>query len=1170
MVEASEVFRKYIDSIQADVDAAYEIANKARAKGFDPDETVSIPQAKDLAERVEGITSVVAKQIKGSGVSSRIHELEEKYGLQDWRIAFSIGLEVAQQKFCKFEDEREAMEVGMRVAFIYITTGVVSSPIEGFIRLELKDRMDGKGKFFSLYFGGPIRSAGTTATCAFVAVADYIRMKMGYAEYDPTPDEIKRSSSEIDFFHERITNLQYHPSAEETEFLTKHLPVQIEGDPSEKLEAPNYKDLPRVSTNFMRNGYALAMAEGLALKTPKFWGKFSRWYKEFEMDHYSFCDDYVKLQKSIRSKGKKSKGADEEKVKPDFGFLKDLVAGRPIVGYPMRSGGFRLRYGRTRTSGFSVDALHPATMVVLDDFIAAGTQFRTERPGKSTTITTCDSIEGPTVRLKDGSVLYLDNEEKARKVNSQVEQIIYLGDVLINYGDFLDRAHILVPPGYCEEWWVREIEKSLLGNADEGDVAKEIPEEVKGFVEDFNKKISCKEAYEFSNKYNVPLHPRYTYYWKEVNVGEVKSLIDWVINSAIKDDKIIMPLDYKFKSELSEKNPKEVLEILAVPHKVVTNEYVVIEGDYADALKISLGIYSGGEIKEVPGEFENGLDYINKLSEIRLRDKSGLFVGMRMGRPEKGKQRKLIGSPHSLFPIGEEGGRMKCFQSALEKGKVNAEYSIYYCPHCEIETVYSRCHKCENKAEKRYWDYKEGLVESAEDGRPFKRMDLNIREYFDAALKKIGFRNYPEMIKGVRKTSNKEHIPENLVKGILRAKHNINVNKDGTTRFDMTEMTCTHFLPREAGTSVERLRELGYVKDVHGADLVSDDQVLELKSQDLILPACPDSLEEGADAILSRVAGFLDELLEKLYGLEPFYNIKKKKDLIGHLVIGLSPHTAAGIVARIIGFSKVQGMVAHPYLHSIMRRDCDGDEAGIMLLMDALLNFSPKLLSNHRGATQDEPLVLSSVLIPAEVDDMVFNMDIAWKYPIEFYEACEAYKFPWEIKIDIVNNHLMKESQFEGFGYTHPNTDFNNGVLCSSYKTIPTMEEKVMAQMFVAEKVRAVNADDVAKLTIDRHFMRDIKGNLRKFSQQQFRCVGCNEKFRRPPLKGYCTKCSGKIIFTISQGSIIKYMKPSMSLSKKYNLPPYLDQTLELLQQRIDLMFGKETEEQETMGKWFG
>ena len=41
-------------------------------------------------------------------------------------------------------------------------------------------------------------------------------------------------------------------------------------------------------------------------------------------------------------------------------------------------------------------------------------------------------------------------------------------------------------------------------------------------------------------------------------------------------------------------------------------------------------------------------------------------------------------------------------------------------------------------------------------------------------------------------------------------------------------------------------------------------------------------------------------------------------------------------------------------------------------------------------------------------------------------------------------------------------------------------------------------------------------------------------------------------------------------LANKYNVPPYLKQSLELLKRRIEDVFGKEKEKQEGLGKWFG
>lgn len=1161
MSSASEKIQEYFAEIDNKIKMCYGAASSARETGYDSSSKVDIPLASNMAERVEGLISVVAPQIKNSGLSRRIEELEQKYGNQEWKIAFIIALEVAEEKFCKFKDKLEAMEVGLRVGLSYLTNGVVSSPLEGFLKLELKKRTDGKGEYFCLHFGGPIRSAGTTATCVFVALCDYVRMKMGYFPYDPTSDEINRTFAELEYFHERITNLQYFPSKAEADFMTKNLPVQIAGDPSENIDVPNYRDLPRVNTNKLRNGFCLVFGEGLCQKAAKFWGKFSKWGKEFDMNHWEFLNEFVMMQKELRAKGKTKISAGLGVV-PDYNYIKDLVAGRPVLGHPMSVGTFRVRLGRARTTGLSDDAIHPASMIILDSFIACGTQLKTERPGKSTVISSCDTIEGPIVKLKNGDVVFVDNEQEAKKIAKEVAEILFLGDILINYGYFLDRGHVLAPVGYCEELWCLELEKNT----------GERREEFADLIAHPGKKLSFGESYNLSREFRIPMHPRFTYHWNDISLEQLDFLAEWLEFAVVKEDKIILPVSNGDSAK------KRILEVIGLPHRNVSGEYIVIEGDWVLAFRVTLGFldtkYDSEKIKKEIKVGSNAIQILSRVSGIEIRDKSGLYMGSRMGRPEKAKMRKMTGSPHSLFPVGAEGGRLRCFQSSLEKGKVTAEFSIYFCSGCNSDTIYPRCHRCGMISEAIYFckeceDKTGGCARKKHNPVTYKKMQLPLKEYFDSALKKINRRNYPELIKGVRGTSNKNHVPEHLVKGILRAVNEIYVNKDGTTRYDMTEMSLTHFKSKEIGTSIEKLKELGYTHDIYGSELFNGEQILELRCQDLVLPSCPDSNDEGADYVLFRVANFVDDLLEHLYGMPRFYNLKSREDLTGHLVVGLSPHTAAGIAGRIIGFSKTQGMLANPLFHSFMRRDADGDESCVMLLMDALLNFSPKLLSDHRGATQDEPLVLTSRILPAEVDDMVFNMDICWKYPIELYEACMSYKNPNVVKIKTLRSEIGKTGQYEGWGFTHDTGDLNNGVRCSVYKTLPTMQDKVERQMALCEKLRAVDAADVARLVVERHFLRDIKGNLRKFSQQEFRCVNCNEKFRRPPLKGSCAKCNGRIIFTINEGGITKYLNPSLSLAEKYSLPPYLIQTLDLLKQRVEMVFGKEKERQEALGRWF-
>ncbi len=1185
--------KKYFEELERETFAAYKLASKARNKGYDPHTKPEIVLAKNLAQRVIGLISVVAPQLQGPGAIKRIGELEKKYGVLDWRVAFQIALEVAQEKFCKFKDKKEAMEVGIRTGFAYVTLGAVSAPLEGFTKLELKPRNDGKGEYFCMYFSGPVRAAGGTASAVCILIGDYVRKKMGYVEYDPTPKEIQRCHAELSNYHEYVTNLQYYPSKEEADFLVKHVPVEISGDPSEKYEISNVtlKDLPRVNTNRIRSGYCLVYSAGLPLKAPKLWAKLDEWGEEMDMSRWSFLKEFIGLQKRVRAreevgdKKDKEEADQKKKIKPDFTYISDLVAGRPVLGHPLAKGAFRLRYGRSRTSGYSAQSIHPATMRILDDFIAIATQLKVERPGKATVFTSCDSIDGPIVKLNDGSVVFLETEKQAKELRNNIDEILYLGDVLVNYGDFFDRAHPLIPAGYVPEEWVLELERACIKLFGTFDLEKltelvDISGEKLSFLfkKPLTTKISFSAARQLSERLSIDIHPHHIFYWNSITPSQLISLVKWLIEKAEltreKDDiRIIIP-----KSE-----EKRFLEIIGLPHSFINNEYVVIEKEVAKALLGNLGVEDKGDLKKKQDLLEDHinqtkhkkeksrttLELINKLTALSIRDKCGTFIGARMGRPEKAKMRKLTGSPHVLFPVGKEGGKFRAFQAALEKGIVTAQFAPYYCKRCRRETVFSICEFCDKPAEKMRFCKECGLVKDCpHEPILYKTITFKIKESFPFLLKKIGTNIFPDLIKGVRGTSNKEHIPEHLIKGILRAKHKIYVNKDGTTRYDCSEIPLTHFKPGEIGVGVEKLRELGYTQDIKGAELESDDQLVELKPQDILLPCSRVSPEEPADEVLFRIACFVDELLEKFYGLKPYYNLKTKKELIGQLVIGLAPHTSAGILCRIIGFSETQGFVAHPYVHAAMRRDCDGDEGCLLLLLDALLNFSKKYLPGSRGSTMDAPLVLTYFLNPSEVDDMVFNMDVVTKYPLEFYQGCRQYKMPWEVKIKQVRHVLGTSLQYKEIGFTHDTQDINQGVLCSAYKLIPSMEGKLKGQMELAEKIRAVDTTDVARLVIDKHFMKDTKGNLRKFSQQEFRCVDCNEKFRRPPLIGKCSECGGKIIFTVSEGFVIKYLELSIRLAEKYKVPVYMRQSLELLKQRVESVFGKEKDRQQELGSW--
>jgi DNA polymerase II large subunit len=323
-----------------------------------------------------------------------------------------------------------------------------------------------------------------------------------------------------------------------------------------------------------------------------------------------------------------------------------------------------------------------------------------------------------------------------------------------------------------------------------------------------------------------------------------------------------------------------------------------------------------------------------------------------------------------------------------------------------------------------------------------------------------------------------------------------------------------------------------------------------MKIQDVIIPV------KCAEYFI-QVANFIDELLTKIYGLPTYYNVKHVEDLVGHLVVGLAPHTSVGILGRIIGFTNLNVCYAHPIWHSAKRRDCDGDEDTLMLALDALLNFSREYLPAQIGGIMDAPLLLIPVVNPQEVQRQAHDLDVASAYPLEFYEKTWEKAEAKQVShlIDLIKYRLGTEAQFEGVSYTMPVSNINMGNSESAYKRFKTMVEKLHGQLSLAEKIEAVDAKKVALKVLTKHFIRDIAGNLRAFSTQGFRCKACNKRFRRLPLRGKCPLCGGPLTLTVYRGGIEKYLDAAQHIIKKYELPHYYVQRILLIKEEINALF---------------
>jgi len=1085
----------YFNELERETERLYEIARKARSRGLDVSTTPEIPLAKDLAERVEGL-------VGPEGIARRIKELEADRGREE--VAFQIAAEIASQAVPDDDpEEREKLaDQALRTALAILTEGVVAAPLEGIARVRIKENFD-KSRYLAVYFAGPIRSAGGTAAALSVLIADYIRLAVGLDRYKPVEREIERYVEEVELYESEVTNLQYSPKPDEVRLAASKIPVEVTGEPTDKVEV-SHRDLERVETNNIRGGALLAMVEGVIQKAPKV----LKYAKQLKLEGWDWLEKFSKAPK---------KGEGEEKVvvKADSKYVEDIIGGRPVLAYPSEKGAFRLRYGRARNTGLAAMGVHPATMELLQ-FLAVGTQMKIERPGKGNCVVPVDTIDGPVVKLRNGDVIRIEDAETASRVRSEVEEILFLGDMLVAFGEFLRNNHVLMPAGWCEEWWIQTILSSPKYPGDD-------PLNLSYYRTRWNElEVSAGDAFRISEEYDVPLHPRYTYFYHDVTVRELNMLREWLNTSQLEDELVL-----ELRPE------KRILEILGVPHRVKDSR-VVIGYDDAHAL-----------IKTLRKPLEDSSDTVealNRVSPVRIMKKAPTYIGTRVGRPEKTKERKMRPAPHVLFPIGKYGGSRRNIPDAAKKGSITVEIGRATCPSCRVSSMQSICPSCGSRT----------VI-----GEPGKR-NINLAALLKRAAENVSVRKLDE-IKGVEGMISSEKFPEPLEKGILRAKNDVYTFKDATIRHDSTDLPLTHFTPREVGVSVERLRELGYTRDCYGDELEDEDQILELRVQDVVIS------EDCADYLL-RVANFVDDLLERFYDLERFYNVKTREDLVGHLIAGLAPHTSAAVLGRIIGFTGASACYAHPYFHSAKRRNCDSDEDSVMLLLDALLNFSKSYLPSSRGGSMDAPLVLSTRIDPEEIDDESHNIDAMDMIPLEVYERSFDHPRPSEVLdvIDNVEKRLGKPEQYTGLMFSHNTSRIDEGPKVCLYKLLPTMKEKVESQITLAEKIRAVDQRSVVEGVLMSHFLPDMMGNIRAFSRQKVRCTKCNRKYRRIPLSGEC-RCGGNLVLTVSKGSVIKYLEISKELASRYPIDPYLMQRIEILEYGVNSLFESDRSKQSSL-----
>src|SRR5208283_3580867 len=621
----------YYKGILKEYELVYNTAEKAKAKGLDPNESVESKTVFDLADRVNQMLGLTQFE----GLADRLRELLRTTTKE--RAALAIAEEIALGKFGTMKAET-ALDYAVRAGLAVITDGVTVAPVQGIYSVLIK-KNDDNSEYASISYAGPMRSAGGTEAALSVLIGDVVAKKLGLSPYKAREEEIGRYIEELRVYEREVGNFQYRVSDEDIRVAISNLPVEIDGVETDPVEVVVHRNLKRVSTDRVRGGALRVLNDGIIGRAHKI-GKVLR---ELNISGWEW---------TAQLKGGKQESTNEtEKAGAHF---EEVISGRAVLSSHNAKGGFRIRYGRSINTGLSTLGIHPAIPTLLDDPVVVGTQVKVDTPGKAATIAFVDSIEGPTVLLKDGSVARVDTVKEAEILHDRVVRILDVGDALISFGDFLENNKTLQPSPYVQEWWLQDLERALGDPVNGERILSVIPVDQINAILTTSLLPTAEEAFAISEAAGIPLNPYYTPRFDRLSVQDLL---------ALKETMTVENHAVTFK--ITSQHIEESLQKLLVPY-TREKEQAKMEGIWATVMLKLMRMnenLSGGD-------YSDTLELVKLTSGITVMRQTTATIGMRVGRPEKAMLRHLKPPVHVLFPVGSAGGMTRDIIGASKKGMI--------------------------------------------------------------------------------------------------------------------------------------------------------------------------------------------------------------------------------------------------------------------------------------------------------------------------------------------------------------------------------------------------------------------------------------------------------------------------------------------------------------------
>ncbi|MFX1285231.1 MAG: hypothetical protein ACFFB5_16380 [Promethearchaeota archaeon] len=1094
-------FHEYIKNIKKILETQINIATQARALKLDPHTNIEAKLTYSSEAKIAAILNI-----------PRLEEyLPENlsYHENPLLLAADIAKQIVNGRFVK--DSRENLILlALHSALVILSQGLISVPQESIPKVSIGS----KSNHLTIYFSNTIRYTTGEIIGLVVLIADYIRHILHLNRFNPSPEMLGRYIEELEIYFKMDDRFQ-DLRKDLIKFLLQNIGVEISGEAYERIEVKNYRNLPNM-TNKLRMGMCVAFNKIIeninSIANHRLTSGIPEW-------HW--------LKPSFNGIKRK---------KHDFG-RHEVRGTQPLLSISKKPGGFRLRYGISRNTSQGAAGIHPVTMY-LTEMLSPGTNVKIDFMDRPLTIFPVSTLSGPTVELLDGSFERIESLARIRDVENQVVQIWEMGDILLSPDD-IPATETIELSAWTEEWWSQEIKhyictkmRSIEGFAISLKISLKKLEDL--LTEPTRHHPSPEIAVNLSTMTNVPIHPYYSFNWNEIAISDLIRLIQKLKNS---NDNTLPNDD----------DVKDILKHLGVPFTIL-NDNIRTERfqPFIHALRGKEDQLTGILSKSsIPIEIEK---LIQMLSKIPIRSSCQRRIGLKVIRVEKAEPRHVNPPAHILFPIGSHGGTQKNLLKVKNTTSVDIQVSERFCETCEEFTFFSYCQKCQQKTKQQYV-CKKGHISKTQICRecgqyafPARIKPIDVASLLESSLQKAGPINLKK-VKGVSFLNSKNRIPEHITKGILRAKHKTFVYKDGTSRFDQTNAHLTHFTPEEIHISIDDLLRLGYAHDVDGNDLTKKNQLIEINPYDVIV-------SKTAGDFLVNLSKFIDDELGILYDLSPYYRINSLKDIVGLLIVGLSPFSMVAVIGRIIGYTENNVTYAHPLWHQLKTRNCNGDVDSMTLLLDVLLNFSTEFIPASRGGTMDVPSIINlsdkwdDTSVYADYDSIPMNLMFyqnLYKNPLkeELMSYKRSYLAPPLLKFHTIDN--ISQYNFEN--------RFRESKIVS----------KIETELRVLSRIRGVKEGEFVDNILENDFLPKITTSLTRFFQQPVRCNTCNTTFRRIPLSK-CPVCHRQNIgLTLSEGWVLRYMQIIQQLRDRYNteISEYCQSWIELIELNKSLLFDK-------------